>query len=116
MFQIEELKEYKEGKNVILAFERNVGDALKSAASIDYDDEGYILAESACILRRDLFSFKQPEFNGNCDQNCQENATPKSFQALVAMILTGKCSLSDDTNPYFKQSVNTISQLKFTSI
>ena len=78
------------------------GDALKSAASFDYDDEGYILAESARILRRDLFSFKQPEFNGNCDQNCQENETPKSLQALVARILSGNCSLSDDTNPYLQ--------------
>ena len=58
LFQFDDLKEFREGKQIIFAFGQNVGDALKSAASIDYDDEGYILAEAARIIRRDMINFE----------------------------------------------------------
>ena len=45
-----DLYEYKEGREILLAFGGDIGDALSSAASIDYEDEGYILAEAARII------------------------------------------------------------------
>ena len=48
--QFADLYEYKEGREILLAFGGDIGDALSSAASIDYEDEGYILAEAARII------------------------------------------------------------------
>ena len=50
--QFEDMSAHKEGKEVILMFNRDIGEAVSSAASINYDDEGFILAKAACILRR----------------------------------------------------------------
>ena len=37
-----------------MAFNGDIGQVLGSSASTDYDNEGYILAESAKIVRRDM--------------------------------------------------------------
>ena len=47
----ENMTEYHEGKDVLLAFKSDTGEALTSAASIDYDREGYILGEAAKIIK-----------------------------------------------------------------
>ena len=66
----EDLKEFKEGREVFLAFERDIGEALFTACSIDYDDEGYILAEAAKIIRRDIFRHQQKAFTGSFEAGC----------------------------------------------
>ena len=55
----EDLKELKEGREVFLAIKRDIDETLSIACHIDYDDEGYILAEAAKIICRDLFNHKQ---------------------------------------------------------
>ena len=62
----EDLQEFKEGREVFLAFER----ALFTACGIDYDDEGYILAEAAKIIRRDIFRHQQKAFTGSFEAGC----------------------------------------------
>ena len=105
-------REYKEGKEAILAFENNIGEVLRCAASIDYDDEGYILAVAARIIRRDAFSFDHQSFGGHFEYGYQEESTPKSLQALVTMLLRGH-SGNEANNPFFKQAMMTISQLLY---
>ena len=55
MLQVDNLKEFK-GKNdhCYLCFDENVGDVLQSFYEMDWDDEDFILAEAAKILRRDV--------------------------------------------------------------
>ena len=50
--QYEDLSAHNKGKKVILKFNHNIGEAITSAAGINYDDDGCILAEAANILRR----------------------------------------------------------------
>ena len=85
--QLADLYEYKEGREILLAFRGDIGDALSSAASIDYDDEGYILAEAARIIRRDIKKQSYKPFVGKFGKNCQESFIPESVHALVTMIL-----------------------------
>ena len=110
--QFEDLREYKEGKDVILAFESNIGEVLTCAASIDYDDEGYILAEAARIIRRDSFNFDHQSFGGHFEYGCQDESTPNSMKTLITMLLRGH-SGNEASNPYFKQAMMTISQLLY---
>ena len=49
---IEDLSAHNEGKKVILVFNHNIGEVITSAAGINCDDDGYILAKAANVLRR----------------------------------------------------------------
>ena len=51
ILQSEDLKEYREGPKIILPFAENVGEILPRATSIDHDGEGYILADTAHVIR-----------------------------------------------------------------
>ena len=66
----EDSKEFKESRETSLAFERDIDEALSSACGIDYDDEGYILAEAAKIIYRDIFNHKQKSFTESFEAGC----------------------------------------------
>ena len=69
--QFEDLVEYHDGRQVLLAFRGDIGATLTTAASIDYDDEGYILAEAARIIRKDIITHKYDPFVGKFEKDCQ---------------------------------------------
>ena len=50
--QFEDIAAYNEGREVMLAFNCNIGEVKSTAAGTNYDDDGYILAKAASILRR----------------------------------------------------------------
>ena len=52
----QDLQAYKEGRDVLLAFSKDVGAALRQANERDFDDEAWILSQAAKIVRRDMFS------------------------------------------------------------
>ena len=43
---------YADRREVLMAFNADIGKVLGSSLSINYDDKGYILAEPAKIVRR----------------------------------------------------------------
>ncbi|GFO25219.1 tyrosine-protein kinase receptor tie-1 [Plakobranchus ocellatus] len=80
---------YKHGRDVLLSFNDDVGNALRDACLDDCDDEAICLAKAAQIIRRDMTGV-QTDFNGSSfPQGSQEEAVPKSLVALVSMILDG---------------------------
>ena len=50
--QFQDMSGYNDKKDVLLVFNHDVGEALATAAEANYDDDGYILARAAHILRR----------------------------------------------------------------
>ena len=46
------MSSYADGREVFMAFNTDIGEVLGSSLSTNYDDEGYILAEAAKIIRR----------------------------------------------------------------
>lgn len=56
--QFEDLSAYNDKKEVILVFNQDVGEAIATAAEMNYDDDGYILAKAANIIRRYVKSYK----------------------------------------------------------
>ena len=85
---IPSIKAYNEGKEVLLAFDKDVGSALKELISQDFDSDALVLGKTAKIIRRDIFKIKQ-EFQGKFPEGCQENSVPSSLNALISMILDG---------------------------
>ena len=62
--QFEDLRAYNDKKEVILVFEHSVGEAISVASENNYDDDGYILAKAASIIRRYVMYAKFLKFNG----------------------------------------------------
>ena len=50
--QFQDMSAYNDKKVVLLVFNHDVGEAIATAAEANYDDDGYILARAAHILRR----------------------------------------------------------------
>ena len=46
------MKSYDDGREVLLGFDANIGEVLGRSLSTNYDDEGFIMAEAAIIVRR----------------------------------------------------------------
>ena len=97
----------------ILAFNRDVGAALRKACEHDADGDAVHLARAATIVRRDMFS-KKMEFNGSFSTTCQEQSVPNSLLALVTMELNGLNMKSRSSN--VSQSALTLSQLLYNSV
>ena len=83
-----DLTAHKQGRNVLLAFNKDLGSALRKACVRDYDDEAICLTKAANIVRREMLKL-QATFTGSFDVNCQVKSVPQSLLALVAMILDG---------------------------
>ena len=52
--QQQDLQAYREGRDVLLAFSKDVGAALQQAYERDIDDEAWILSQATKIVRRDM--------------------------------------------------------------
>ena len=52
----QDLQAYREGRDVLLAFNKDVVAALRQAYERDFDDEAGILSQATKIVRRDMFS------------------------------------------------------------
>lgn len=85
---IPDLRAHTEGREVLLAYDQDIGAALKQACNEDFDSEALTLAKASKIIRRDVFKLKQA-FNGRFPTDCQETAVPSTLTALVNMILAG---------------------------
>ena len=95
MVQVDNLKKFK-GKNdhCYLCFDENVGDVLKSFYEMDWDDEAFILAEAAKILRRNVLPLENT-FDGTFNDSIQKNFIPHSLMSFVDQVLQeGKINTS----------------------
>ena len=110
--QFEDLKSYNEGREVYLAFDTDIGAALRTATNFDYDDEAFILSKAANIIRRDIFNDKdKSEFDGTFSEKCQQDYVPSSLKTLIGMLL-GCSNINDSAhNRSFLQAQLSISQL-----
>ena len=83
-----DLEEHKQGRDVLLAFNQDLGSALQKACGQDADDDAIHLARAANIVRRDMLKIKTA-FSGSFDTYCQEDSVPHTLTGLVGMVLNG---------------------------
>ena len=62
--QIPDLQAHKEGRDVLLAFNKDIAFALQQASRSNCDDDTIIHVKAAEIVRRDIRNYKLSEFNG----------------------------------------------------
>ena len=106
--QFPDISEHKEGRDILLAFNKDIGLALKKAFNSNYDDDAICLAKAASIVRRDMLKTKAL-FSGSFSNDSQENAIPHSFLALTRMILDGPDIQSQSTT--ISQEALSVSQM-----
>ena len=85
MAEISELEAHKQGRDVILAFDEDIGLALSQAS--DYS-EAIILAKAAKTLRRHMLDHTS-KCDGTFHDECIEEAIPSSLVQCVGMIEHG---------------------------
>ena len=105
-----DMEAHKQGRNVVLISNKDVGSALSKACDHDADNDAVHLARAANIVRRDMFKMKN-QFSGSFRTNCQENSVPVSLLALVAVVLNGPNIKAQSSSSAMPQPVLTILQL-----
>ena len=88
--QIPDLQAHKEGRDALLAFDKDIACALQQATkTLSSDDDAIILSKAAEIIRRDINNHKLTEFDGTFGENCQQKSLPPSLLTTMSMITTG---------------------------
>ena len=107
------LKAVNHGREVLLAFDEDLGGAIDQACDQDKDSDAIHLARAAQIIRRDMFEYAH-SFSGSFEEGCQERSAPNTLISLVSMILEGP---DIHRNSASSQAALSISQLlKFNSV
>lgn len=86
-----------QGNNVTLAFDKDIGLALRKMHECDYDSEAMHLARAANIIRSELFKCCNI-FNGTFTQKHEDECISSSLLELVNMILHGPAMKSKNEN------------------
>ena len=76
------------GREVLLLFEKDVGDAIIKAKANDHDGDAIHLMRAVQTSRREM-SENTYQFKGYFEPGCQENSVPQTLLSLVSMILEG---------------------------
>ena len=100
-----DIEAHKQGRDVVLIYNKDIGSALRKACEHDADDDA-ILAKAAKIVRRDMFKLKN-KFIGSFAPHCQERSVPTSLLSLVAMVLCGP-SIEIQSSTTLSQPILTI--------
>ena len=85
MSHFKDMHVYKKSCEVYLAHDNVIGEALKAVTNIQYDDDVYILAHAARIVRHDIKNTQN--FQGLFGPNCQNVAVSATLCEIVSMIL-----------------------------
>ena len=110
LVNIPTLQAHKQGRDVLLAFEDDIGSALKNMQHKDCDEEAITLSKAAKIVRRDMME-SGFLFNGKFEANVQKDSVSSSLLCLVSMILRGSNIEMNSRNVQETQTALTLSQL-----
>ena len=85
-----ESQEQQEGKSTLIVFREGMKNMLKEALKKhDFNEDAWILAKAAVIVRKDIFNHEGFKFTGSFQQNCQERSVPSSLKSLISLIVNG---------------------------
>ena len=107
--QIPGLRAQNKGRDVLLAFDDDIGQALDKACEPDCDSELVHLARAAQIVRRYMFE-NTNSFTGSFKEKCQKEAVPPVLLELVNMVLHGP-AIKNQADTHSTQAALSISQL-----
>ena len=98
-----------DGRSIVMIFDQCLRILMRDVVKErDFTDDAIILSKAAKIIRKDVFTHQQFQFNGTFHHGCQRTSAPSSLMSLVALILNGPNveGLGDDS-----QACLTIAQI-----
>ena len=101
------LQAHKQGRDVLLVFNDDIGMALEQARARDFDSEAMTLLKATRIIRRDIMNMKT-KLNGLLKNNCQQQSVPHSLKTMVGMILGGPDIKTQSSNMFEAQTTLSI--------
>ena len=109
------MQSHRQGRDILLAFNEDIGLALQRVSESDFDEEAIILSKAAKIVRRDLSNTKYI-FDWTIKKRYQKKSVPQSLLSPVNMIIDGSNIKVNSDNVTEPQAALTISQiLQFNS-
>jgi hypothetical protein len=108
------IRAYKQGREVLLSFDDDVGLALMNSSMDNFDDDAICLAKAAQIIRRDMMGMRSA-FDGSFANGCQEESVPKSLIALVGMIIDGPNIKNKETDEVRQATLSMAQLLQYNS-
>ena len=88
MTQLPHLQCHTDGRDVLLAFDKDIGYAISTACKYSQDADAVHLAKTAHIVRKHIFG-SQVNFDGSWKPGCQNNSVPQQLLSLMRMVLEG---------------------------
>ena len=86
----------KEGRDILFAFQEDIGQALKKACEKYYDDEAMYLATAAKIVRKDMLEM-QATFTGSLDEDCQQQSVPMIHEGASIKAQSNRSGMTQAT-------------------
>ena len=83
-----ELQAFKDGRDILLTSKEDIGTTLRQVYEKDLDNDAYILAQAARIVRKEIVN-TTIQFDDSFPENYQVKGLPQSLQTLVAMLCDG---------------------------
>ncbi|GFS15529.1 hypothetical protein ElyMa_001451300 [Elysia marginata] len=109
------VQEYKQGRNVLLSFSDDVGNALRDTYLDYFDNEAMCFARAAKITLRNM-KVAHTEFDGSSFLYGKlEEAVPKSLIELASMILDGPNVARGDGEEFRQAALSTTQLLQYKS-
>ena len=113
--QLPGLRAQSKGRDVLLAFDEDIGEALGKACEQDCDTEAVHLARAAQIVRRYMFE-DTDRFSGSLQGGCQEDSVPNVLVAMVNMVLDGPSIKNQSLSSSTQAALSIAQLLKFNSV
>ena len=106
-----ELQAFKDGRDILLTSNEDIGTALRQVCERDIDNDAYILAQAARIVRKEIMN-TTIKFDGTFSTSCQVEGLPQSLQTLVTMLCDG-ANITEQSLAIQNQAQLSICQLIF---
>ena len=113
--QLPGLRAQSKGRDVLLAFDEDIGEALGKACEQDCDTEAVQLARAAQIVRRYMFE-DTVRFSGSFQGGCQEDSVPNVLVAMVNMVLVGPSIKNQSLSSSTQAALSIAQLLKINSV
>ena len=113
--QLPGLRAQRKGRDVLLAFDEDIVEALGKACEQDCDTEAVHLARAAQIVRRYMFE-DTDRFSGSFQGGCQEDSVPNVLVAMVNMVLDGPSIKNQSLSSSTQAALSIAQLLNFNSV
>ena len=113
--QLPGLSAQSKDRDVLLAFDEDIGEALGKVCEQECDTEAVHLARAAQIVRRYMFE-DTDRFSGSFQGGCQEDSVPNVLVAMVNMVLDGPSIKNQSLSSSTQAAISIAQLLKFNSV